>query len=78
MLYISCNTCIKSGEVIPLRDEGSWLPIEKSPVELTGVGTIIGGGDIMPGWGEITPWMGWNPMPELTRGVKSLCFLKTT
>ena len=61
---------IKRGEVMPPAIEKNWLLC-------TGVGIIMGGGDIIPEivWGLITPGMGWNPMAELVMGVKSDCFL---
>lgn len=48
-------TCIRRGDVSPWGTPGRFEPREKNPEELIGVGIIIGGGDIIPGWGDITP-----------------------
>ena len=44
---------MRRGEVMFVPEK--LEPMEKKPVELIGVGIIIGGGEIIPGWGEITP-----------------------
>ena len=50
-------TGIRRGEVSGPAWPAPAPPSEKKPVEEMGVGIIIGGGEIMPGCGEITPNM---------------------